>query len=315
MPIKNLSDARRLPRLGKIHLGVKKATKKDGTACAPYPTEVSHFVVPTEVAAVFGENPKSLRVMFPVENEEVFFQQWYKCYGANLLKCKGDGEKAFTWDEENGGMKEIPCPCPKLEGGDCKQIGILQFLLPDVPGAGVWQVTTSSKNSIIDVNSSIAFIRGICGRIRMLPLILKREEMVMQRTEGGLPKKSTHYTLKLDLDEKFTLRQLQQAAQIKPEMVLLPPPDETKDALFYPTNGFEPKEKAVEVGAEPNPDQETLAEKMKCLDVLLAELKDLGYKQGKKQIEWIDSLKTVKDYDAAVTFFEEKKRKLCDAQG
>ncbi len=308
MPIKNLSDARRLPRLGKIHLGRKKVSEKSGKE---YPTETDHFVVPAEVSAVFGENPKSLRVMFPVENEEVFFQQWYKCYGANLLKCKGDGEKAFTWDEEHGGMKEIPCPCPKLEGGECKQIGILQFLLPDVPGAGVWQVTTSSNNSISDGNSSIAFIRGICGRIRMLPLILKREEMVMQRTEGGQPKKSTHYTLKLDVDSKLTMGQLQQAAQIKPEMVLLPPPDETKDELLYPVNGFGPKEK------EPKPDdtapaQEALQEKIKMLDVLLAKLHDLGYKQGKQQIDWIDGLKTAEDYDKAIAFFEQKKRKFYD---
>jgi hypothetical protein len=110
MPIKGLSEARRLPRLGKIHLGVKK-TASSGKE---YPSEVDYFVCPPEVQKVFGERPKSLRVMFPVENEEVFFSQWYKCYGASLLKCKGDGAKASTWDEENGGLKEITCPCPRL---------------------------------------------------------------------------------------------------------------------------------------------------------------------------------------------------------
>jgi hypothetical protein len=307
MPIKNLSEARRLPRLGKIHLGVKKVSEKSGKE---YPTETSYFVVPAEVEAVFGKNPTQLRVMFPIENDEVFFPQWYKCYGTNLLKCKGDGEKAFTWDEENGGMKEIPCPCPKLEGGDCKQIGILQFLLPEVPGAGTWQITTSSKNSIIDINSSIAFIRGICGRIRMIPLILKREEMVMQRTENGQPKKSTHYTLKLDLDEKLTLRQLQQAAQVKPEMVLLPPPDETKDELLYPKNGFKADDSADDDEADAADEKEILSERIGTLDKLLIELHDLGYKHGKKQADWVESLKTVEEFDKAIKFFEEKKREF-----
>jgi hypothetical protein len=301
MPIKNLSDVRRLPRLGSIHLGIKKQTSggKD------YPAEVDYFVCPPAVQAVFGEKPTELRIMFPVDNDAVFFQQWNKRYTTSLLQCKGDGEKAFTWDEENGGMKEIPCPCDKL-GKECKPIGILQFLLPDVQGAGVWQITTSSKTSIIDVNSSISFIRAICGRINMIPLILKREKTEMQRIENGTPKKSTHYTLKIDVDEKVTLRNLQQSAQIKAELVLLPPADESKDELFYPENGFKP---------EAEPVVEDCAKEQKELDVLLAELNELRFRPGKKQTAWIEGLKTKDDYKKAITFFESEKRKLIDAQG
>jgi len=242
MPIKNLSNIRRLPRLGKISLGIKKTTKKDGTECPPYPSEVDYFVCPIKVQKVFGEKPKELKIMFPIENADIFFQQWYKSYGYNLLKCKGDGETAHTWDEEKGGMKQIACPCEKLETGDCKRIGILQFLLPDVPGAGVWQISTSSRNSIIDINSGISFIKSVCGRIRMIPLILKRVEMVTQRIEkNGQPKKGTHYTLQIDLAD-VSLRQLQEAAMKKPEQILLPPPDESKDESFFPDNGFEKEE-------------------------------------------------------------------------
>src|SRR4030042_1941758 len=235
--IQGLSEKRRMPRLGKIHLGVKEVSKKTGKE---YPTEVEHFVVPEKVAKVFGEKPKELRIMFPLESEEIFFSQHYKCYGYNLLKCKGDGKTAWTWDEEKGGLKEIPCPCEKLEKGDCKECALLQFLLPDVDGAGVWQITTGSKNSIIDINSSIDLIRSLCGRVRMIPLILKREKMEMQRIEDGKPKKSSHYTLRIDLDN-VNLRQLQMAAQIPPEQILLPPPDEDKDDLYYTPNGFKPE--------------------------------------------------------------------------
>lgn len=313
MPIKGLSEVRRLPRLGKIHLGVKVSQKKDGTPCAPYPTEVDYFVCPPEVEAVFKEKPKSLRIMFPVDNADIFFAQWLKCYGANLLKCKGDNERAFTWDEEGGGIKEIPCPCPKLESGDCKQIGILQFLLPDVPGAGVFQITTSSKTSIIDLNSSISFIRAICGRVNMIPLILKREPTMMQRVEDGKPKKSTHYTLKIDLDEKVTMRQLQQAALIAPERVLLPPPDETKDALLYPENGFKPEhgdeEKAgnkdegfsLKPPSEPVPATE---DQKKALDCLLGELAELKFTPRPAEQKRIDALKSQEDYAGAIAYYE-----------
>jgi len=316
MPIKNLSDVRRLPRLGKIALGVKK-TASSGKE---YPTEVDYFVVPEKVSAVFGDKPKELRIMFPVSNAEVFFQQWYKCYGTSALKCKGDGEKAFTWDEDNGGMKEIPCPCPKLEGGECKQIGTLQFLLPDVAGAGVWQITTSSKNSIIDINSSLDFIKAVCGRVHMVPLILKREKNEMTRTEGGKPKKSTHYTLKIDLDGNATLRQLQEAAQKKPEVIMLPPADETRDDLLYPENGFKPEEDQHIYGAktgastiddipggegEPEISDETkrLAVLRDELAGVIAECEKAGMKLKKEGWAQVQAIQEEAEYGKAIEHF------------
>jgi hypothetical protein len=320
MPIKGLSEVRRLPRLGAIRLGVKKLSEGGKS----YPAEVDYFVCPAEVEEVFGEKPKALRVMFPVDNPDVFFPQWLKCYGASLLKCKGDGEKAFTWDEEGGGLKEIACPCPKLEAKECKQIGILQFLIPECAGAGVYQITTSSKNSIIDLNSSLSFIRAICGRVNMIPLVLKREPMLMQRIEAGKPKKSTHYTLKLDLDEKVTLCELQRAAQVAPERILLPPPDETKDDLLFPPNGFKPENEseaeaeaeeepaAAEAGkrepefklkqeAEPKAASEDQKKALGCLLAELAEMKFLPRKAEQKRLE---VLKTADEYEAAIKYYE-----------
>jgi len=308
MPIKNLSDARRMPRLGKIHLGVKKDKKKDGTPCAPYPTEVDYFVCPPEVQAVFGEKPTWLKIMIPVEETERFFPQYYKRYTTSLLQCKGDGEKAFCWADE-GGLKEIPCPCDYLKTGECKQIGIFCFLMPDVQGFGIYQITTSSKNSIIDLNSSLDMIRAIAGRIRMIPLILKREKMEMQRIEDGKPKKSTHYTMKIDLDEKMTLRQLQQAAQVKPEVVLLPPPDESKDDLLYPTNGFKPEAEVIDA----EPEEKTvdgisegtkkIAGLQDELVGLIAQCEEAGLKMTKQAWDQVKALKNEADYKKAIETF------------
>ncbi|GAI94173.1 unnamed protein product, partial [marine sediment metagenome] len=37
MPIKGLTEKRRMPRIGKIHLGIKVTKNKKGEDCAPYP--------------------------------------------------------------------------------------------------------------------------------------------------------------------------------------------------------------------------------------------------------------------------------------
>ena len=242
MPIKNLSDVRRYPRLGKIRLGVKK-TSKEGKE---YPCEVDYFVCPDKLKVIFGDKPKELPIMFPIDNDEIFFQQWLKSYGAIALKCKGDGEFAGAWDNDTGGIKTIPCPCEKRNAGECKQLATLLFMIPKVGEVGVWQIDTSSKNSIIDINSSIDLIRRIAGRVNMIPLILKREPRTSTRIEDNKQKKSTHYTLTLNVDPNITVGHLQELAQGKPEMALLPPPDETKDDLLYPANGFKPEEKPTE---------------------------------------------------------------------
>ena len=300
MPIKNLTDRRRLPRLGKIHLGIKKKNNKG----MEYPHEVDYFVCPPKVQEVYGEKPKELKIMFPVENPGVFFQQYYKRYSYSLLKCKGDGEKAMTWDEDLGGMKEIECPCHYLDEGKCKRIGILQFMLPDVAGAGVWQVTTSSWNSIVDINSGIDYIKALAGRIRMIPLILKRVPTTTQRIEkDGKAKSGKHYTLQIDLDN-ISAREIQRLGQIEPEKALMPAeipaPDESKDDLFYPENGF--KEDAEEKGFK---DAEIKAQKKyrEDLEKVLDKFYEVGGKTTPKQQERIKELKTPGEFAEAIDFY------------
>ena len=90
-PIRGVSEITRLTRLGKIHLGVKVESSKGQLI----PKAVDYFVCPPEVQAVHGEKPKSLPIMFPLEDVEQFAQQWYRAYSQTRgLICKGDGEKA-----------------------------------------------------------------------------------------------------------------------------------------------------------------------------------------------------------------------------
>lgn len=132
--IKGVSDLRRLPRLGKIRLGIKQRSRSG----QEHPVELGYFVSPPEVQKVYGEQPKELLIMFPVEDVTQIFPQAYKWYGANAgLKCKGDGETAIRrWADveeplrqEIGGqhdeneLVEIPCPCVRLESGACSKGG------------------------------------------------------------------------------------------------------------------------------------------------------------------------------------------------
>lgn len=256
MAIKGLSDIRRLPRLGKIRLGIKKKT--DGGK--EYPAEVDYFIIAPETASelenkriidesvkLYGEKPKSLKIMFPVADPDVYFPQFYKRYGkGTLLKCKGNGEEAVCSTPEFAaglsvigkdemGMLRVKClgkECPNYKSKECGEVGVLQVLLPDLPGAGIWQITTGSFNSIVNLNSCLDYIKAVCGRAHMIPLSIERRPQDISY-EG---KKATHYILHINMD--FKLSDLQRFAMIDPTRMLieLPAPEVGKEDILLGDN-------------------------------------------------------------------------------
>jgi hypothetical protein len=239
MPIKGVSEVVRLPRLGKIRLGIKR----ENDAGTSYPSPTDYFVCPDEVRKIFGEKPRQLRIMFPTEDECQWASQHLKCYSASRgLLCRGDGESAIarvdirtgqiaTRDTGETELKEIICApdtCAYHERGQCRRVMNLQFLLPDCPGFGVYQLDTSSYHSIVNINSGVELIRGICQRISMIPLSLRLVEREVQ-PEGK--RKTVHV---LCLTAPYSLVAIQKYAQVPPGQVLiLPPPDsEAPDDIF-----------------------------------------------------------------------------------
>ena len=239
MAIKGVSEIVRLPRLGKIRLGVKK----EADSGAEYPSPTDYFVCPDEVIKVFGDKPKDLRIMFPTEDESQWAAQYLKCYSASRgLICRGDGETAVarvdvltgeivTREAVETELREISCApstCAYYRRKQCRRVMNLQFLLPDCPGFGVYQLDTSSYHSIVNINSGIDFIQGICQRISMIPLSLK---LVEREVQPDGKRKTVHV---LRLTAPYSLVEIQKYAQVPPgQALLLPSPDsEAPDDLF-----------------------------------------------------------------------------------
>lgn len=208
MPIKQLEDKFRFPRLGKIHLGIKDPEKG-------YPRQTDYFVCPPEVQAVYGPKPKVLDIMFVSDDLEQVAPQAYKAYTRQGLVCRGDGETATrlvdldhyqqtgepiiaSVNSKRVQMMDIPCPgpdCPYYGEGKCSPMMNLQFLLPKVPGIGVWQLDTSSYISIVRVNSALRLLHQVAGRISGIMLQLTLEPIEV--SPGG--KKKIVYALNLRL--------------------------------------------------------------------------------------------------------------------
>ena len=235
-PIKDLSDSVRLPRLGKIKLGTKDPKRG-------FPRKSDHFVLPTDhsdykkLVELYGEKPKELPVLIPVEDEETWATQYYKSYTqTHGLVCKGDGEMAMRMvsvetgelpDAKKSGavrLQERPCAgkdCPDYQNKKCHEVMNLRFILPEVPGLGVWQIDTRSKNSILNINSCAKLIKRAFGRISMIPLKLTLEPIEVNQPDTG--KKQTVYVL--NLRTNVTMAQLANVAREQAKMFMLEAPD------------------------------------------------------------------------------------------
>lgn len=235
MAIKGVSEVRQIPRIGKIRLGVKKTSDKGND----YPSAVDYFVcvadksTPDWAAKAFhdryGDKPKTLDIMFPLNDTEKFFPQWYKRYGTGTgLICKSDGEKIIQ--SVDGKIACDPDSCEWYQKKHCRHIGTLQFLLPEVNGLGIWQIDTTSYHSIVNLNSGIDFVKGITGgRIAWLPLKLTVQPKEVQ-PEG---KKKTVFVMAID-NEQVKMVDILKASMLKPIHLLLPELNENEapDDLF-----------------------------------------------------------------------------------
>ena len=266
MPIEGLSNIIRIPRLGKIHLGVKTKSEKSK---GEYPKATDYFVVPEEVQKVYGEKPIELDILFPVEEPEMFAQQWLRAYSMSQgLVCIGNGEEAKRkMDVETGALANhqtnqwewheitcIPQECPEYQTKRCRRVMNLQFLLPKVPGLGVWQIDTSSFYSIVNINSMIKMLQGMFGRCSMIPLTLALGQIEV--TPPGEKKKHVYV---MHIKKNVVIAELAKVAQLPLAKVLIPdaeteePPDD-----LYPASVLgAPKRKAKEKTALPWEDKDT----------------------------------------------------------
>ena len=225
----------RLPRLGKIRLGIKKLSAKSGKE---YPVETDYFVVPKEVQALYGPEPKQLPVMIPTENEDMFLRQYYAVYAGNQkLLCQGDGEtaerramKTIGKEQVVAGIEKMACPgpddCDFAKEKGCKARTDLMVILPEVSMGGAWQLSTGSTVSDIDIRSGLEMARAMVGRIAWIPMLLERTPVKIPDPKTG--KMNTHHTVRLipaiDLKSLNAIRQDNQRVAEWSKRYALPEP-------------------------------------------------------------------------------------------
>jgi len=328
--IEGLTDRVRLPRLGKIRLGVKVDV---GTA-NEHPRDLDYFVVPEEVAKILNDDkPRELRIMFPIDDQAEIFPQALKRYGSNAgLKCSGNGARAKEMDPLTGQLQGKDCPCEHLrtrtreyykdEDGqnkrcDCAIHATLNFVLPDVNIAGVYQIETNSINSIIDINSGMKYIRGILadahgiGSLQGIYLKLVREATVVYPKTKKHPEgeKQIRHTLKLYPD--FDLRNVPRLSDNAKTYFL----DHKQHRLdTSPDNVADPNRIDLEAQAEPDPATAAAIEKKhdQTEEKLREWETDVDERMAKQDRQKLDQIKNWEQRYKDIDKGDEFKQIICD---
>lgn len=167
MPIKGLTTNVRpqFPSLGKLRKGEAR-TQEDVAKNRPGADLPGTFRFTSDdpkieeaFVAAYGSRPTSLAVFLPNKALTDNWEAWKEHWVAGGLKHRCDGETCVVWQDDQGQYRTEPKPCP----GECKEVGRLQLLLPELLRAGyVGYVTfeTHSKNDIISLQACMEDAAG-----------------------------------------------------------------------------------------------------------------------------------------------------------
>lgn len=116
-------------------------------------------------------------VLLPPDPIDSSYEKWGK--GGIAKRCDGELALVPVQDGEGGFMEERPCVCRSeelvpgdradMKKGACQVTVRLRFVLPDVPGIGVWLCTSHSIYGAMELPGQVALLQTIAAKGILIP--------------------------------------------------------------------------------------------------------------------------------------------------
>ena len=250
--IHNLDRRIRPPRLGTIGLGIKV-----GASDNERPQEVRHFVVPPEIAKVYGAEPTRLPVRFPWNEPEqclhsIFYEQ--RKGRTKVRQCDG---RLYT--EIHSAGQDVQGACPRAKDPDnlyaacafgCRARARLSVLVPKTR-LGIWEIRLGGLGRIADLLAELRLYRAAIGPLSQFPFEIERTEVEEQYFAKDGPRWRNGYPVRLR--SPYTLEEvaaLHEAQGVQPALSPAPHEEDVVDADEEELNGEVAKPESV---APPSP--------------------------------------------------------------
>lgn len=188
-----LPDGGRIPRVGKLRLGIKIERMRDDGSAFSYPSKVDYFVVNEDAStsrqsaesfhAVYGDEPRELDIVLPAPHTEDVLEGAYRQYGTGgklKRKCTGPDGQCVTRDDAgdwNAGAcwceaNNIPLEVKNKKGEmvknpeRCQLRYTLTVMLMRVAGVGCWQLDTGSVMAGEGLTASLRMLEQFRGHLQ-----------------------------------------------------------------------------------------------------------------------------------------------------
>jgi hypothetical protein len=183
MPINSL---RRLdasfPRLGKIKKGGEKPKSGPGKDLDYFRFDTT-ALIQQKIQAIYGSEPRELRVWLPHSEIEQNFDPWMKEYSAGSLKRQCDGDQQHVWMEGNqiksvsGGCQPLAC-VRETTGCECRRVAHLPVMIAELFAEGVigyFALETHAINDILGITANLQAAYALRSNLCGIPFVLRRQ--------------------------------------------------------------------------------------------------------------------------------------------
>jgi hypothetical protein len=172
MPIQGLTDrAAAFPQIGILRKGGPKPNEKQpGPDLHHFRFTSEHPDVMAAFGGIYGNEPTDINILLPYRTTDENLSAWREHWIAGGLVHRCDGKTTIVSRKQDGNYTSDPKPCP----GQCKPVGRLSVIVPELKRLAFVTVLTTSLHDIMTLTENLTALEMIRGDLRGIPLILRR---------------------------------------------------------------------------------------------------------------------------------------------
>lgn len=223
MPIKGLSDRQlSFPSIGVIRKGAPKDERgRLGKDLTYFRTEFDEQE--TATAQIFknkyGSEPREINILLPFDEIDRCWDAWIEAYTAGRMVARSDGEKfIYLIDTKTGEMlvkdgqpnkPYKPGPVGTYTDGkgkeqpiECKPVGRLKVVIPELQRLAYMTVMTTSVHDIGNISAQLEALKTVNnGRLAGIPMVLRRRpKKISTPKPDGTRARYTKWMLSIEAD-------------------------------------------------------------------------------------------------------------------
>lgn len=216
MAIKGLTDGpASFPRIGKLRKGAPKSGNRPGQDLDYFRFDSSDPIAGQAFKQAYGEQPREINVLLRWGTVEENFQTAMEQYGAGGIEIRCDRENIQGMRVNGKFLKCLrPTPCQRKGNPfcDCKEVGRLNVIIPELKRFAYVTVETHSINDIVNLNNQLSAIQATFGRLNGIPLVLRRRpEMISTPSGQGKRARREKWMLSIEVSPQWSALQLEAA--------------------------------------------------------------------------------------------------------